>query len=89
AGGATYELRLAAAPDETGAKLAGLSGIESADCVAGVENRFVLKLAAGGDPAEALRAIVEAGLGVLEWKPVVLSLEQRLVAAVKKDGGRE
>ena len=87
--GATYELKLAEASDEAGEKLAGLNGIESVDCVAGVENRFVLKLAGGGDPAETLRVIVEAGFGVLEWKPVVLSLEQRLVAAVKKDGGKE
>lgn len=88
AGGATYELKMAVGSDEAGAKLAGLEGIESADCVEGVENRFVLKLAAGNDPAEILRAIVEAGFAVLEWKPVVLSLEQRLVAAVKEDGGK-
>ena len=44
---------------------------------------YQLRLEAGARPAEVLRAIVAAELSVLEWRPLVPSLEERLIRVVK------
>ena len=62
-----------------------LDGIVSAEPAADREGH-VVRLRADADPADVLKAAVGAGGGVLEWKPVTVSLEERLVRAVKGDG---
>ena len=72
----------AAVGAEAGRTLAALAGVRAVE-EAGGERRFVVRLAPGADPADVLKAAVDAGLRIVEWRPVTPTLEERLVRAVK------
>jgi ABC-2 type transport system ATP-binding protein len=80
--GETYMVGLSAGTPDAAGTLAALAGVKAVE-EAGGERRFVLRLAAGADPAAVLKAAVDAGLGIVEWRPVTPTLEERLVRAVK------
>jgi len=80
--GEAYFIRLSNPVEEVHGFLLKVEGIVHAE-PAGDGRGHVVRLREGADPADVLRAAVEAGGGVLEWKPVTVTLEERLVRAVK------
>jgi ABC-2 type transport system ATP-binding protein len=83
--GAAYFIRLSRPPGDARAFLLNVDGIVSAEPSAGGEGH-VVRLREDADPADVLRAAVESGGGVLEWKPLTASLEERLLRAAKGGG---
>ncbi|MBU2572497.1 MAG: ABC transporter ATP-binding protein [Elusimicrobia bacterium] len=78
---AFYSLRLANPEADAAALIGGIQGVASVTPSEG--GRYLLRLGTGADPAEVLRGIVVAGPAVLEWRPLIPSLEERLIRAVR------
>lgn len=81
-GGQDYLIRLRGGREPARENLRQLDGVETLD-ETGDENCFMIRLGAAADPAKVLKAAVDSGLDVIEWRPAAPSLEERLVKAVK------